>query len=231
MLRGVWTSEQSTIAGYLAEVETMKIVIPFKKENAKSRLSGILTPDERCALAMEMLCDVIDATGGFHVDVLTSSLLNSASIDSHTLLSDQGLNEALNDYLSLVAEHGCDPVMIVMADLPLIKSRHVKEIAGSEADVVIAPGKGGGTNILCIKDPSRFRVDYYGTSFLDHLQIARDNGLSVEVYDSFAAATDIDEPEDIVELLIHGDCRSSLMLADLGFVVAVRDGRAAVERS
>ncbi len=231
MLRGAWTSGQSTIAGYLAEIEIMKIVIPFKKENAKSRLSGILTPDERDALAMEMLCDVIDATGGFHVDILTPSLLNSASIDSHILLSDQELNEALNDYLSRVAEHGGGPVMIVMADLPLIKSRHVKEIAGSEADVVIAPGKGGGTNILSIKDPSRFRVDYYGTSFLDHLQIARDNGLSVEVYDSFAAATDIDEPEDLVELLIHGDCRSSLMLADLGFVVAVRDGRATVERS
>ena len=35
--------------------DTMRIVIPFKKENAKSRLSGVLTPDERDLLAMKML--------------------------------------------------------------------------------------------------------------------------------------------------------------------------------
>jgi len=121
--------------------------------------------------------------------------------------------------------------MIVMADLPLLKSRHVREIADSDADLVIAPGKGGGTNILSIEDPSRFSTDYYGMSFLDHLRIAHDNDLSVEVYDSFAAAIDIDEPDDLVELLIHGKGEAARMLADIGFVVAVRDGRAEVERS
>ncbi len=210
----------------------MRIVIPFKKENAKSRLSGVLTPDERGLLAMKMLQDVLDATDGFAVDILTPSVFNDARIDPHILLSESGLNDALNEYLSMVAEYGCDPVMIVMADLPLLKSRHVREIAAFDADLVIAPGKGGGTNILSIKDPSRFSTDYYGTSFLDHLRIAHDNGLSVEVYDSFAAATDIDEPDDLVELLIHGTGEAARTLADdIGFVVAVRDGRAEVERS
>ncbi len=208
----------------------MRIVIPFKKENAKSRLSSVLTPDERGLLAMKMLHDVLDATGGFAVDILTPSVFDDTHIDPHILLSESGLNDALNEYLSRVAECGCDPVMIVMADLPLLNSRHVREIAASDADLMIAPGKGGGTNILSIKDPSRFNVDYYGTSFLDHLRIAHDNGLSVEVYDSFAAATDIDEPDDLVELLIHGNGEAARTLADIGFVVAVRDGRARVER-
>lgn len=213
-------------------IDTMRIVIPFKKENAKSRLSDVLTPDERGLLAIAMIYDVLDATRGFAVDILTPSIFDDARIDPHILWSEAGLNDALNEYLSKIAEYGCDPVMIVMADLPLLKSRHVREIADSDADLVIAPGKGGGTNILSIKDPSRFSTDYYGTSFLDHLGIAHDNNLSVEVYDSFAAATDIDEPDDLVELLIHGNGEAARTLADdIGFVVAVRDGRAQVERS
>jgi len=157
----------------------MKIVIPFKSENAKSRLSGVLTPDERRGLALCMLNDVIDATDGFDVDILTPSVLSGANIESHILLSELGLNEALNEYLRRRAEYGGGPVMIVMGDLPLVLNHHITEIACSDSDVVIAPGKGGGTNILCIKDPSRFRVDYYGTSFLDHLQIAHENDLTV----------------------------------------------------
>lgn len=210
----------------------MKIVIPFKSENAKSRLSGVLTPDERRGLALCMLNDVIDATDGFDIDILTPSVLSGANIESHILLSELGLNEALNEYLRRHAEYGGGPVMIVMGDLPLVLNHHITEIACSDSDVVIAPGKGGGTNILCIKDPSRFRVDYYGTSFLDHLQIAHENDLTVGLYDSFAASTDIDEPDDLVELLLHGHGKAAHnMLADLGFVVAVRDGRAQVERS
>lgn len=210
----------------------MRIVVPFKKENAKSRLTGVLTPDERGSFAMCMLRDVIDVADGFDLDILTPSILTDDYICSHILLSELGLNEALNEYLQKQAECNCGPVMIVMADLPLIRKYHIAEIACSDSDVVIAPGKGGGTNILCINDPSRFRVDYYGTSFLDHLQIAHENDLTVAVYDSFAASTDIDEPEDLVELLLHGHGGSARgMLVDLGFVVAVRNGRAGVERS
>ncbi|MCD6207432.1 MAG: 2-phospho-L-lactate guanylyltransferase [Methanosarcinales archaeon] len=213
----------------------MRIVVPFKKENAKSRLAGVLTPDERGSFAMCMLRDVIDVADGFDLDILTPSLLTDDCIDDihrHVLLSDLGLNEALNEYLLKQAECNCGHVMIVMADLPLIRKYHLAEIACSDSDVVIAPGKGGGTNILCIRDPSRFRVDYYGTSFLDHLQIAHENDLTVAVYDSFAASTDIDEPEDLVELLLHGHGGSARnMLVDLGFVVAVRNGRSGVERS
>ncbi len=213
--------------------EIMKIVVPFKRNNAKSRLAGILTPEERDALAMNMLRDVMDALDGFEVDILTPSMLSNQEVDlsPHVLLSDYGLNEALNEYLNSRAGHDNDSVMIVMADLPLISSKHIKEIAGLDADVVIAPGKGSGTNILYIRDPSGFHVDYYGTSFLDHLRIAHESGSSVEVYDSFAVSTDIDETEDLVELMIHGNGRASRMLADSGFTVAVRDGRAEVERS
>ena len=91
-----------------------------------------------------------------------------------------------------------------MADLPLLSPDHIKEITSTKEDICIVPGKGGGTNVLFIRNPSRYSVRYYGSSFLTHCSIAADAGQNVEVYDSFLAGTDIDEPEDLVELLIHG---------------------------
>ncbi len=94
--------------------------------------------------------------------------------------------------------------MIIMADVPLITLKNVHDIIDSRADIVISPGRGGGTNIQFVKDPQRYHVDYYGASFLDHVRIAEDNGLTVDVFDSFNASTDIDEAYDLVELYIHG---------------------------
>jgi 2-phospho-L-lactate guanylyltransferase len=119
---------------------------------------------------------------------------------ANVLLDKNDLNAALNTYL----EQAKEPVMIVMADLPLLSPDHVKGITSTKEDVCIVPGKGGGTNVLFIKNPSGYRVRYYGSSFLTHCSIAEKSGQNVEIYDSFLAGTDIDEPEDLVELLIHG---------------------------
>jgi 2-phospho-L-lactate guanylyltransferase len=177
----------------------MKAVVPFKVVNAKSRLSALLTPEERTKFARLMLDDIIAVLrdAGLEIVLLTTTPF---TYDAEIVISEKDLNSALNDFLS--AETG--PVMIMMADVPLISLKNVRDIIGSSADLVISPGRGGGTNIQFIKDPQRYHVDYYGASFLDHVRIAEDNGLGLEVFDSFNASTDIDETYDLVELYIHG---------------------------
>jgi 2-phospho-L-lactate guanylyltransferase len=96
--------------------------------------------------------------------------------------------------------------------------------------MAIVPGRGGGTNVIFIREPQRFHVDYYGTSFLKHQKIAHEAGLSCEVIDSFRLHTDIDEKEDLVELLIHGTGKSRAYLEELGFVLSAEKGRVGVER-
>ncbi len=182
----------------------MKAVIPYKKTSAKSRLSPVLTQEEREEFVELMLNQVIDTlieAGIGTIDILSPSMYGLENMTKANVLLDKNdLNEALNRYL----EQAEEPVMIVMADLPLLSPDHVKGIASTKEDVCIVPGKGGGTNALFIKNPSCYRVRYYGSSFLTHCSIAEKTGQSVEVYDSFFAGTDIDEPEDLVELLIHG---------------------------
>ncbi len=182
----------------------MRAVIPYKKAGAKSRLSPVLSLEEREEFVELMLNQVIDSlreAGIEKIDVLSPSAYGLEDMTkARVLLDEDDLNEALNRYLADSEE----PVLIVMADLPLLSPVHIKGITSTEKDVCIVPGKGGGTNALFIRNPSRYRVKYYGSSFLTHCSIATDTGQNFEIYDSFLAGTDIDEPEDLVELLIHG---------------------------
>jgi 2-phospho-L-lactate/phosphoenolpyruvate guanylyltransferase len=182
----------------------MKAVIPYKKARAKSRLSPVLSQEEReefVELMLNHVISVVKEAGIETIDVISPSIYGLESMKIvRVLLDKDDLNEALNRYL----EQAEEPVLIVMADLPLLSPDHIKEIISTKNDVCIAPGKGGGTNVLFIKNPFKYRVKYYGSSFLTHYLEAVESGQNIEVYDSFLASTDIDEPEDLVELLIHG---------------------------
>ncbi len=183
----------------------MRAVIPYKKTGAKSRLSPVLSPEEREEFVGIMLNQVIaslEGAGIEKIDILSTSSYGLEDMEKVRVLIDENdLNEALNLYL----EQAGEPVLIAMADLPLLTPKHIKEITSTEKEVCIVPGKGGGTNVLFIKNPSLYRVKYYGSSFLTHCSIATEACQSLEIYDSFLAGTDIDEPEDLVELLIHGE--------------------------
>jgi len=99
--------------------------------------------------------------------------------------------------------------------------------------VTLVPGRGGGTNALVVRDPS-FRVDYHGASFRDHRRIAESIGATVATVDSFRLSTDVDEPADLVEVLLHApDGAAGSWLADRGFEVTVQgaDERVVARRS
>jgi 2-phospho-L-lactate guanylyltransferase len=212
----------------------MRAVIPFKKSNAKSRLGALLSEKEREELAIAMLNDVAEAllsSGCFSVvDILSTAVVevNGANL----VLTEKGLNEALNEYLQKMSSHKIyEPVLIIMADIPLVSTNNLRDIAASSADIVIAPGRMGGTNALFIRNPESFRVDYYGASFLKHLEIARKSNLEISVFDSFNLSTDIDEVADLAEVLIHGKGQAAHYLKKLGFSLLENEGRVGVKRN
>ena len=86
-----------------------------------------------------------------------------------------------------------------------------------------------GTNAMVIREPA-FRVDYHGASYLDHRAAAADCGATVKTVDSRRLATDIDEPDDLAEILIHGDGAARAWLVAAGFELDAGDGRVGVRR-
>lgn len=209
----------------------MRAVIPFKKSNAKSRLSSLLSEKEREELAMAMLNDVagtLVSSGCFEVvDILSTSMIEVEGVN--IVLTELGLNEALNEYLHKMSAHNInEPVLIIMADIPLVTIKNIKDIVSTKADIVITPGRMGGTNALFIRDPESFHVDYYGASFLKHLKIA--SGLHTEIFDSFNLSTDIDEVSDLAEVLLHGKGQSQEYLTKIGINISANGGRMGVKR-
>ena len=201
-------------------------LIPFKPAGPKSRLSGILSPEEREAFARAMLEDVIAAAKDANCSpvIIATELFDSEDIQ--ITVADKDLSGTLNELLP----QSIGSILILMADLPLATGPAIKRVISTASDMAIVPGRGGGTNAIFLKEPAKFHVDYYGMSFSKHLRIAQEAGLSCEVIDSFLLHTDIDEKEDLVELLTHGTGKSRKYLEGLGFALSGENGRVGVER-
>ncbi len=191
----------------------MKVMIPFKLKNPKSRLSSILTLDERIHLAKLMLKDVVDVVSKFTDDILILVPPNTeVEIDAKIEEDSRDLDSAVN--ARIVGD-----TAIIMSDLPLLNVKTLKRFFDCDGDIVIAPGRKGGTNMLLIRD-ERFRVSYHYGSFFKHIAIAERLGLKVEIFDSFYASLDIDDESDLLELLMHGKGkRSCEYLRSIGFEV------------
>lgn len=201
-------------------------LIPYKPKNPKTRLSALLSQEEREQFAAAMLEDVKAAVK----DAMCSPVLVCSELfdseDVQVTIADTDLSGSLNAILP----QNPGPALIIMADLPLADTASIRRVISTEKDIAIVPGRGGGTNAIFMKEPQKFHVDYYGASFLKHMKIAEDAGLSVEVIDSFRLHTDIDEPWDLVELLIHGTGKSRAYIEELGFLLSVDKGRVGVRR-
>lgn len=211
----------------------VQVVIPFKLENAKSRLAPVLSPEERKQFALSMLRDVLEAVSGVGLVTILSrpgfDRLN-LDLDVGILESDLELNEALNLSIERWQEMGWPTdLLIVMADLALLTSDDMSGILGTPGDVVLSPGRGGGTNMILIRRPE-FRTCYRGISFTKHLNFAQGLGLRVGAYSSYMAGCDIDEPTDLTEVLIHGRGVALQHLKALGFEL-LDDGNRACARN
>jgi 2-phospho-L-lactate guanylyltransferase len=210
----------------------LHILIPFKLCGAKSRLASILSPQERELLALSMLEDVLAAVSGFgKVTILARTGIDAShfAMPLEVVISDLDLNQALNAFLQDMVRTGWqEDLLIVMSDLALLTREDLRGMAATEGDVVLAPGRGGGTNMILIRHP-QFRTCYHGLSFPKHLDQARRLELQTGIFYSYLAGGDIDEPQDLAEVLLHGKGKSARALHGLGLAVS-EEGRGVLVR-
>jgi 2-phospho-L-lactate guanylyltransferase len=212
----------------------MRVVVPFGAARPKTRLSSVLDADERREFARTMLEDVLAALPARHEPTVIATA--PVDCDVPVVVDERPLTEAVNDRLPGGAPgNGSDSesrdgaVAVVMADLALATTDALDRLFAHDADVVFAPGRGGGTNAVVVRDPA-FRVDYHGASIRDHRAIGREAGLDTATVDSFRLATDVDEPADLVEVLLHAEGAAGAWLREAGFAVETTDGRVTATR-
>lgn len=131
------------------------VVIPIKAfEQAKDRLSGVLSTDQRAQLARTTALGVLESVRGASVFVVCDNLEVSQWAISHgaTVVSQSvaGLNTAVQEGIS--AAHKYERVMIVHSDLPL--PNRLRELLGSSVasnTVTIVPDRHrDGTNVSVV---------------------------------------------------------------------------------
>jgi len=202
----------------------MDVVVPFDATDPKTRLAPLLTERERAAFATAMCRDVLGAVRAAGGD---PTVLATAPVpfDAPITVDDRPLTAAVNAALD-TAE---GTTAVVMADLALATPAALARTFETDGDVVLVPGRGGGTNVVVAGDPA-FRVDYHGGSIRDHRAIAREIGADFAEVDSYHLSTDIDEPPDLVEVLLHAGGEAADWLEAHGFAVTTTDGRVSVDR-
>jgi len=185
-------------------------IIPVKPlKNAKSRLSSVLSPDQRFQLAVAMLRHVLQVTasnqgvtGVLVISRDTKALAIARELGAKTLQEGafSNLNPALLRATMFVRSWRADAVLILPADLPFIQDEDISGIIGRSADrsLVIATDQASdGTNALLVKPPGAIEYAYGPGSFERHISGAEAAGLGLHVYASERLALDIDVPEDL----------------------------------
>lgn len=190
-------------------------IIPVSSfDNSKTRLSPFLSISERSELLKCMLKDIISNIKNCVSDIFIISkdsdvLKYARSLDLHVLREqeheDNFLNNSLTDAINYIKKNynGAD-ILILPSDIPLITEKNIEYINKNSDNFIICPSKGGGTNLLYIKDEYNFIPLFGEFSFFKHVDEAENKGMTVNIYDSFYLSIDINTPQDLGEVLLHG---------------------------
>lgn len=198
---------------------TLWAIVPVKPlRRGKSRLSMVLSEDERTALNQTMLIKTlktlkqvkeIDTVLVVSRDPLALSIARDFS--AKTVLEDGSpeLNTALRRAASVAKAYFANKILILPADLPLIKSQDIEEFlqkVGKPPEIIIAPDRRrDGTNALLIHPAGLIEFKYGPGSFAAHIQSAKDINARIEIVESGVFGLDLDLPEDIELLKTHSD--------------------------
>lgn len=183
------------------------VLVPFKANQRKSRLSRLLDPNQRCRLAELMLVDVLAAfrRAGLlprcyvissDVKVLTFARRLGARTISEP--RDEGVNAAVRIGVKTLGRDR--DFMVVPSDLPLLTSYEVKTALAlkRDFDCVISPSRSfDGTNLFIFSGKNAPALSYDSDSFWNHVSGAARKGLSLAVCCNEGVLYDVDTPEDL----------------------------------
>jgi 2-phospho-L-lactate guanylyltransferase len=179
---------------------------------AKTRLSPVLPPGERRALAEAMFRDVLaasmGATAADRVAVVTSDagLLAMARSAGALLIDEEfprGLNVAVALGTSDLIARGARTICTVLSDIPLTTAEDIDAVFGA-----MPPGRGAvlvpsrdfsGTNIICRSPADAVPTRFGRMSLVRHLDDCRSTDVPAKVLRLAGPALDLDVIADLSE--------------------------------
>jgi 2-phospho-L-lactate guanylyltransferase len=193
------------------------LLLPVKDLNhAKKRLIGVLSPEERFALAEAMLADTICAVRGARCTEKIFVVTNYEPViriaeENHweILCEEQQISESHSvDAASKICEQrGASGLLRLPLDLPLIQSSDIDELLAADVpapSLVIVPSRDGtGTNAMLRNPPTLFPSHFGDGSFSKHLAEAERAHAQVLIRRNARLEMDVDDEADLRALLEH----------------------------
>jgi 2-phospho-L-lactate guanylyltransferase len=193
------------------------LLLPIKDlKNAKQRLAGLFSPDQRFGLAQAMLADTIRAIKAVRsadrIFVATNyepAMLTAQQNGWEVLREQQQTSESDSvDAASRICEQqGTTALLRLPLDLPLLQTEDIDELlnlACAAPGMVIVPSRDGtGTNALLRTPPTLFPSHFGTGSFAKHTAEGQRAGAQVVVRRNARLEMDVDDESDLQALLEH----------------------------
>ena len=193
------------------------LLLPVKDlNNAKKRLMGVLTPEERFGLAEAMLNDTIRAVQGVQraerVFVVTNykPAMRLAEENGWEIVpEEEQISESHSvDAASKICEQrGITALLRLPVDVPLVKASDIDDllvVECKEAALVIVPSRDGlGTNAILRMPPALFSSHFGMGSFAKHVGEAESAHARVMIRRNIRLEMDVDDEADLRALLEH----------------------------
>ena len=188
-------------------------IVPVKSlSEAKRRLANHLDPEERRALVLAMLDDVLSALGKSRLfsetHVISPDLSLERTARNHRVgfirQKGAGLNAAIRQAMRYLARSNVSSVTTVLADLPLAKPSDFTElvrISDQSPRVVLAPSLKGGTNVMLRSPPNLIKTSYGRWSYAKHLRAGQGKNVPVYSVSNPRLSFDVDTIEDLKALV------------------------------
>lgn len=186
-------------------------VVPVKQfDQAKKRLSSLLSATERRQLSLSMLGDVLDALSkaanidGILVVTCERDAMELAATFGAEVLSEttsRGLCEAVATAGRYLDARGSAGMICIPGDVPLLSAEEIDRVVlghGAAPAVTVIPAwDGGGTNALLCTPADVISPQFGNNSFSAHKDAAIQMGLEPTVVPSLGLALDLDTPDDL----------------------------------
>jgi len=187
-------------------VKVTIVILARDPRSAKTRLRGAIGPAARRRLAIAMFDDVVAAAvaTGWAVLVVTDARSIATRARSAgaggIVVAARGTRDGARRGVLAAQRHGADAVLIIAADVPLVRAGDLRRIAtaGRRSDVVIVPDRHrSGTNALYLRPPSRIAPRFGRRSFAAHRRAA---GAAGRVLAIAGLGLDVDTTADLKAL-------------------------------
>lgn len=189
-----------------------RVIVPHRGlEAAKTRLSPVLTPDERGSLAAHLLRRVLRVAREAVPDVVVitpSSALAPIVEQAGARLTVQrglGLNEGLDQARDAALAERIATLVVLHGDLPELTADDVRALAAAipgPSGVAIAPDRAGtGTNGLALRPPDAIPFRFGTGSCAAHQAAADAANAPTYLVERPGLGFDLDTPEDLAAWL------------------------------